>query len=71
MRVFIEDDSGNKIECEKLKCIGEGDIVIISEIALDELTTKKLELELTDKLDRKVIILPKYFRDIRVLPPKI
>lgn len=71
MRVYIEDDKGNKIECERVDCIGEGDIVIISEILLNESHLRKLEMKLTDRLDRKVIILQPYFKDIRVLPPKI
>lgn len=69
MKMYIEDDHGNIIECKELKSVGEGDLIVFLNIACLEEYAKRMERELSEKLNRNVVVLDSRVRDIMVVPP--
>lgn len=69
MKLYLEDDRGNKCEVEKAVGLQQGDIVLIPKCIWSEETTKQMEKCFSDRIGRKVIILDSRFRDILIVPP--
>ena len=69
MKMYIEDDHGNRIECKELKSVGEGDLIVFLNLAYREEYVKRMERELSEKLNRNVVVLDSRVRGIMVVPP--
>ena len=70
MKLYLEDENGNRTRVEKLSGIGEGDIVIRLETFMRESDIKRMETNLSEKLNRKVIVLDARVEEILIVPPK-
>ena len=70
MKLYLEDENGNRTRVEKLSGIGEGDIVIRLATLMRESDIKRMETNLSEKLNRKVIVLDARVDEILVVPPK-
>lgn len=70
MKLYLEDENGNRTRVEKLIGIGEGDIVIRLATLMRESDIKRMETNLSEKLNRKVIVLDARVDEILVVPPK-
>lgn len=69
MKLYFEDDNGNKMEIKRAAGLQEGDVILFAPVLMRERDLEKMEYELSRKMNRKVIILDGHFRDIAVLPP--
>ena len=70
MKLYLEDENGNRTRVEKLIGIGEGDIVIRLATLMRESDINRMEINLSEKLNRKVIVLDARVDEILVVPPK-
>ena len=70
MKLYLEDENGNRTRVEKLSGIGEGDIVIRLSTLMRESDIKRMETNLSEKLNRKVIVLDARVEEILIVPPK-
>lgn len=70
MKLYLEDENGNRTRVEKLSGIGEGDIVIRLATLMRESDIKRMETKLSEKLNRKVIVLDARVEEILIVPPK-
>ena len=70
MKLYLEDENGNRTSVEKLSGIGEGDIVIRLATLMRESDIKRMETNLSEKLNRKVIVLDARVEEILIVPPK-
>lgn len=70
MKLYLEDENGNRTRVEKLSGIGEGDIVIRLATLMRESDIKRMETNLSEKLNRKVIVLDSRVEEILIVPPK-
>lgn len=70
MKLYLEDENGNRTRVEKLSGIGEGDIVIRLATLMRESDIKRMETNLSEKLNRKVIVLDARVEEILIVPPK-
>lgn len=70
MKLYLEDENGNRTRVEKLSGIGEGDIVIRLATLMRESDIKRIETNLSEKLNRKVIVLDARVEEILIVPPK-
>lgn len=70
MKLYLEDENGNRTRVEKLSGIGEGDIVIRLATLMRESDIKRMETNLSEKLNRKVIVLDARVDEILVVHPK-
>lgn len=70
MKLYLEDENGNRTRVEKLIGIGEGDIVIRLATLMRESDIIRMETNLSEKLNRKVIVLDARVDEILVVPPK-
>lgn len=69
MKLYFEDDKGNKTEIARAAGLQEGDVVLFLNVIYREQYIREMENDLSLKMGRKVIILDTRFRDIVVLPP--
>lgn len=69
MKLYFEDEKGNKHEIEKVVGIQQGDVVLFAKVCFREETIKSIENYLSERFCRKVIILDGRFRDIVIVPP--
>lgn len=70
MKLYLEDENGNRTRVEKLSGIGEGDIVIRLATLMRESDIKRMETNLSEKLNRKVIVLDARVEEILIVHPK-
>lgn len=70
MKLYLEDENGNRTRVEKLIGIGEGDIVIRLATLMRESDIIRMETNLSEKLNRKVIVLDARVDEILVAHPK-
>ena len=70
MKLYLEDENGNRTRVEKLSGIGEGDIVIRLATLMRESDIKRMETNLSEKLNRKVIVLDARVEEILIVLPK-
>ena len=70
MKLYLEDENGNRTRVEKLIGIGEGDIVIRLATLMRESDIIRMETNLSEKLNRKVIVLDARVEEILIVPPK-
>ena len=69
MKLFIEDDNGNRHEIEKVAGLQQGDVVLFMKPCFRDETIKSFENYLSERFGRKVIILDGRFRDVVIIPP--
>ena len=69
MKLYFEDEKGNKHEIEKVVGIQQGDVVLFAKVCFREETIRTIENYLSERFCRKVIILDGRFRDIVIVPP--
>lgn len=69
MKLYFEDDNGNKMEVKRATGLQEGDVILFTHMLMRERDLEKMEYELSRRMNRKVIILDGHFQDIVILPP--
>lgn len=69
MRLYFEDDKGNRSAVEKAVGLSHGDIVLFLDRCYREKDLEEMEVFMAKKFGRKVIILDWRYRDIVVVPP--
>ena len=70
MKLYLEYENGYRTRVEKLIGIGEGEIVIRLATLMRESDIKRMETNLSEKLNRKVIVLDARVDEILVAHPK-
>lgn len=69
MKLYFEDKKGYKHEVEKVVGLQQGDIVLFARPCFREETIKSLEVYMSERFGRKVILLDGRFSDVVVVPP--
>ena len=70
MKLFLEDEFGNKAEIREVKGIGEGDLIILLDCHCREKDIEVLEKYFSEKFERKVIVLDGRVAEIMTVPTK-
>lgn len=69
MKLYFEDDKGNRFVVEKAANLSHGDIILFLDRCYHEEDLERMETSMAKKFGRKVIILDGRYRDIAVVPP--
>lgn len=66
MRIFVETDDGYRIEAKEIESIpGAAEaLLLIPEMALGKERQEELEKELSEKLNKKCVVLPHWTRTV-------
>lgn len=70
MKLYLEDEYGNRKQIEKVVGVTEGDIILMTKVCMRESDVERMEKVLSEKFERKVIVLDEKIKEILTLPPK-
>ena len=70
MKLYLEDEHGNRKQIKKVVGMTEGDIILMIETCMRDDDIERMEQKLSKKFERKVIVLDGRITEILTLPPK-